>query len=77
MPAFTQLCIGLGPGLLLGLAIAAGGYCVWVWTRKGDNRSSWVGFLATAGAALGLLMLPTIVAIYLPLADALNRLASK
>ena len=55
----------------------ATGYCIWVWTRKADARSSWVGFLATAGSALGLLMLPTTVAIYLPLVDALNQLASK
>ena len=77
LPAFTRLCMGLGPALLVGLAILATGYCVWVWTRKTDSRCSWVAFLATTVGALGLVMLPTIVAIYLPLVDALNSLASK
>ena len=77
LPAFTRLCMGLGPALLLGMTVVAAAYCVWVWTRKVDNRSTWVGFLATAVASLGLLMLPTLVAIYLPLVDALNHLASK
>jgi len=75
LPAFTRLCLGLGPGLLLGLAIAATAYCLRVWIRKPDPGHSWVAFLATAVAALGLVMLPTIVAIYLPLVGALNRLA--
>jgi len=77
LPAFIRFCLALGPSVLLGLAILAAGYCVWVWTRKTDNRGSWVGFLATTVAALGLVMLPTVVAIYLPLVTALNHLASK
>jgi hypothetical protein len=36
-----------------------------------------VAFLATTVAALGLVMLPTIVVIYLPLLAALNSLAQK
>jgi len=76
-PAFTRLCMALGPIVLVGLAILATGYCAWVWTRKMDRRPSWVAFLATTVGAMGLVMLPTIVAIYLPLVDALNRLASK
>lgn len=74
LPAFSRFCMGLGPFVLLGLAILATCYCVWVWTRKTDNRGSWVGFLATAVAALGLVMLPIVVAIYLPLVQALNRI---
>jgi hypothetical protein len=42
--------------------------------RKTETGISWVAFLSTSMAALGLLMLPTIVAIYLPVVDALNRL---
>lgn len=45
--------------------------------RKTEAGNSWVGFLATAVAALGLVMLPTIVALYLPLVDTLNQLARK
>ena len=75
LPAFTRLCMGLEPYLLLGLAILATAYCLRVWIRKTDTGNSWVAFLSTSVAALGLLMLPTIVAIYLPLVDALNHLA--
>ena len=74
LPAFTRLCLGLVPGLLLGLAIAATAYCLRIWIRKTNPGHSWVAFLATAVAALGLVMLPTIVAIYLPLVDTLNHL---
>jgi hypothetical protein len=75
LPAFTRLCMGLGPYLLLGLAILATAYCLRVWLRKTDTGNSWVAFLATTVAALGLVLLPTIVAIYLPVVDALNHLA--
>lgn len=74
LPAFTRLCMGLEPYLLLGLAILATAYCLRVWLLKTDTGNSWVAFLSTSMAALGLLMLPTIVAIYLPVVDALNRL---
>ena len=74
LPAFTRLCMGLGPYLLLGLAILATAYCLRVWMRKTETGISWVAFLFTSMAALGLLMLPTIVAIYLPVVDVLNRL---
>lgn len=75
LPAFTNLCMAVGPYLLLGLGITATAYCLSVWVRKTDSGHSWVAFLATAVAALGLVMLPTIVAIYLPLVDTLNHLA--
>ena len=74
LPGFTRLCMGLEPYLLLGLAILATAYCLRVWMRKTETGISWVAFLSTSMAALGLLMLPTIVAIYLPVVDALNRL---
>lgn len=77
LPAFTSFFMELGPYLLLGLGIAATAYCVRVWTRKADTGHSWVAFLATTVAALGLVMLPTIVAIYLPLLAAVNGLAQK
>jgi hypothetical protein len=75
LPAFTSLCMAVGPYLLLCLGIVATAYCLRVWTRKSDPGHSWVAFLATSVAALGLVMLPTIVAIYLPVVDALNHLA--
>ena len=77
MPAFSRMCMALGPVLLVALAVLATAYCVWVWTRKTETRSTWVGFLASTMAALSFVMLPTIVAIYLPVVDVLNRMASR
>jgi hypothetical protein len=54
------------------MAVAALGYCVYVWVRKTGRQAPWVGFLATTMSALVLVVLPTIVAIYLPLVDFLN-----
>ena len=77
LPAFTRMCMAVGPILLGALAILATAYCVWVWSRKTETRSTWVGFLSTTMAGLGFVMLPTLVAIYLPLVDVLNRMASR
>jgi hypothetical protein len=77
LPAFTRFCMALGPSVIIGLAALATGYCVWVWFRKAETPQSWVGFLATATGSLFLVTLPIIVAIYLPLVNALNRLPAK
>ncbi len=77
MPAFTRLCMGLGPSIIIGLATLATGYCVWVWFRKAETRRSWVGFLATATGSLFFMTLPIVVAIYLPLVNALQSLPAK
>ena len=77
LPAFTRFCMALGPSVIIGLAALATGYCVWVWFRKAETPKSWVGFLATATGSLLLVTLPIIVAIYLPLVNALNRLPAK
>ena len=72
-PAFTRLCMGAGPILLGTLAFLALGYCLYVWARKPDRPAPWTGFLATTMSALVLVLLPTVVAIYIPLVDFLNR----
>jgi hypothetical protein len=77
MPAFTRFCMGIGPSIMVGLATIATGYCVWVWLRKAETRSSWVGFVATATGSLFLVTLPVVVAIYLPLVNALQSLPVK
>ena len=77
LPAFTRLCMGVGPILVGALAILALAYCLWVWIRKTENRSSWVAFLATTMASLVFVLLPTMVAMYLPVVDALNQLGAK
>jgi hypothetical protein len=77
LPAFTRLCMGLGPSIIIGLAVLATGYCVWVWFRKAETTKSWVGFLATATGALFFITLPIVVALYLPLVSALQSLPAK
>jgi hypothetical protein len=77
LPAFTRLCMAMGPGIVIGLAAVATCYCLWVWFRKLDRQGSWVGFLATATASLFLVTLPIIVAIYLPLVAAFQSLPAK
>src|ERR1041385_8327681 len=73
LPAFTRLCMGAGPFLLAALAFLALGYCIHVWMRRAERQAPWVGFLATTMSALVLVLLPTVVAIYIPLVDFLNR----
>ena len=74
LPAFTRLCMALGPIIIVGLATVATGYCLWIWFRKAETRRSCVGFLATATGSLFLVTLPIVVAIYLPLVNALQHL---
>ena len=73
LPAFTRLCMGAGPILLSVFALMALGYCVYVWMRKAERSASWTGFLATTMSALVVVLLPTLVAIYIPVVDFLNR----
>jgi hypothetical protein len=77
LPAYTRLCLGLGPSVLTALVVVAALYCIWVWVRKADGRTSWVAFLSTTTAVLNFTMLLVIVAAYLPLMSAFNQLARK
>ena len=77
LPAYTRLCLGLGPTILPALVIVAALYCVWVWARKPDRPAPWVAFLATTTGVLSLTLVLVVVAAYLPLLDALNLLAHK
>jgi hypothetical protein len=73
LPAFTRLCMAAGPVLLPALAVLALGYCIFVWVRRAERQAPWLGFLATTMSALVLVLLPAVVAIYIPLVDFLNR----
>jgi hypothetical protein len=77
IPAYTRLCIGIGPQVLTSLVVVAGLYCGWVWIRKLESKNSWVAFLATTTGALVLVIVLVVLAAYLPLLDALNQLAHK
>ena len=75
-PAFTRFCMNVGPPVLLGFAVLATVYCLWVWFSHAETRKSWVGFLAVATAVLFVFMLPVIIALYLPLVDALHHVVA-
>jgi hypothetical protein len=76
LPAFTILCVGLRPVMIV-LPILAAIYCLWIMFRKAERLPSWVTFFATTMSILVLVTLPTLIATYLPLANAVNHLASK
>jgi len=42
-------------------------------SHRSSRPAPWTGFLATTMSALVLVLLPTVVAIYIPLVDFLNR----
>ena len=75
LPAFTRLCMAAGPVLLAAFALGALVYCIYVWTRKAGSSMPWTGFLATTMSGLVLVLLPAVVAIYIPIVDFLNHLA--
>lgn len=64
-PLFTQLIVDLKPLLIL-LPVLVVGYCLFVWIRRVEKSPSWVGFFAGAMMALVLIMLPTMIAVWLP-----------
>ncbi len=77
LPAFTRLCMSVGPTVVIALTTLATAYCLWVWFRQGDSRHSWAAFLATATSALVLVTLPNMVATSLTLISAVNHLAGR
>jgi len=66
MPAFSRLCIGLRPVMVI-LPVLAAAYCLWIWFRRAERLPSWVTFFAATMSLLVLITLPTLVAAYLPL----------
>jgi hypothetical protein len=78
LPAFTTLCISWSTWVAVGLAIVATAHCLRVWFSKPQQRpNSWVAFLAAATGSLLLITFPIIIAIYLPLVDALQHVAAR
>lgn len=73
MPPFSRLCVSYGPYLLGALTLSAFAYCIYVWTRKEKSRANWIAFLATALSALLLVLMPTVVAMFITIADFINR----
>ncbi len=75
LPGFTQFCVSLKPVLYV-LPILAVAYCCRVWFSKEATRRSWVGFFAGTMMALVLVMVPTIIATWLPMLAVVTRLTT-
>jgi hypothetical protein len=76
LPAFTRFCLDLRPALYA-LPVLALVWCVIVWLRKTESRSSWVGFFAASASVILLAVFPTVIAMYLPLVRALEMAMHK
>jgi hypothetical protein len=74
LPAFSRFCMGAGPIVLAVLVAVALVYCCVIWLRKSHGSPSWVTFLAASMSMIVLAMLPTVIAIYLPVVDFINSL---
>lgn len=76
LPAFTRLIVSCGSFLAVPPLLAAM-YCAYVWLRKANLKSSWIGFFATTMAVLVLLTLPTLMAVLLPVISFMNLHGAK
>jgi hypothetical protein len=71
LPGFTQFVASWESYLAVPPLLALI-YCSFVWIRKSNGKSSWMGFFATTMAVLVLLTLPTLIGILLPVISFMN-----
>jgi hypothetical protein len=68
LPYFTNLCIVLRP-VLIALPALAAAYYLWLWFRKEERLSRWMGFVVATMAALIIFVLLVISTSYLLMID--------
>jgi len=76
IPEFTRLCISLRP-LFVVLPVLSLAWCVFAWFRKAQARDTWVGYFATNIGVLVLVMLPTLIAAWLPLISIIEKVGAR
>lgn len=76
LPGFTMLMVTLRDFIFIPPLLALG-YCLYLWFRKSGTKGSWTGFFATTTATLIFIMLPTLIAVVLPVIALLNRLGTR
>ncbi len=59
LPYFTDVCITLRPALIALPALAAVAYA-WLWFRREEKESHWMGFVLATMAVLIVFVLPAI-----------------
>ena len=75
-PAFTLFLIGLRP-LFVVLPVLATAYCLYVLIRKADPRRTWMPYFATIAGSLLFVMLPTLLAVWLPVIQLIGMTVKK
>jgi len=68
VPYFTDLCIFLRPVLIV-LPLVALAYYLWLWFRKEERVSRWMGFVMATMTALIVFVLPAMSTSYLLIID--------
>jgi drug/metabolite transporter superfamily protein YnfA len=68
LPYFTNLCIALRP-VLIALPVVAMAYYLWLWFRKEEKISLWMGFVVATMTALIVFVLPAMSTSYLLMID--------
>jgi amino acid transporter len=76
VPAHDMI-VAFGSSFLVLPPLLALVYCVFIWLRKTNMKCSWIGFFATTIAVLILIALPTLMAVFLPVIDFMNRQIAK
>ena len=74
LPYFTELCIVLRP-VLIALPVAAVAYYFWLWFRKEEKVSRWMGFVVATMTVLIVFVLPAISTSYLLMVDQVKMVA--
>ncbi|HEX5399401.1 MAG TPA: hypothetical protein VFY06_10175 [Verrucomicrobiae bacterium] len=73
LPGFTQMMLALRDFMFVPPLLALV-YCLYVWFQKSTVKNSWTGFFAVATATLVFILLPTLVAVLLPVISFMNQL---
>ena len=68
LPYFTDLCITLRPGLIA-LPVVAAAYYLWLWFRKEEQPSRWMGLEVAVMTVLIVFVLPAMSTSYLLMID--------
>ena len=68
LPRFTEMMVELRDFMFVAPLLAFV-YCLYVCVRKSDAKNSWTGFFAMTTAVLLFILLPTLVAVLLPVID--------
>jgi hypothetical protein len=76
LPRFTQMMVELRNFMFVPPLLAFV-YCLYLWVRKSNGKNSWTGFFAMTTAVLIFILLPTLVAVLLPVIDFMNHLPKK